>query len=60
MCKRNCICQVWDDDALHYVTYAQHLNHGKLIKQDNWAEWKASEHTQLEQYNTKGMFGAPY
>jgi hypothetical protein len=57
MCKRNCICQVWDGDALHYVTRDQHLTRGKLIKQDHWAELKASEYMQLDQYNAQGMFG---
>jgi hypothetical protein len=41
----------------HYVTGAQRLNHDKLIKQDYWAEWKASEYMQLDQYTAQVMFG---
>jgi hypothetical protein len=45
--------------VLHYVTHAQHLTCSKLIKHDNWAEWKASEYMQLDQYDTQGIFGEP-
>ncbi len=45
---------------LRYVARAQRLTHGKLIKQDYWAEWKASEYMQLDQYDTQGMFGEPH
>ncbi len=44
---------------LHHVTRAQRLTRSKLIKQDNWAKWKASEYTQLDQYDAQGMFGEP-
>ena len=35
------------------------LTRGKLLKQDDWCDWQASEFLQLDQYNAKGMFGAP-
>ncbi len=60
MCKRGCICQVWDSKVLHYVTHAQQLTCGRLIKQDKWAEWNLLEFTQLDQYEVHGMFGSPH
>jgi len=35
------------------------LTSGKLLKQDDWEEWKQSEYLQLDQYEEQGMFGAP-
>ncbi len=35
------------------------LTRGKLIKQQDWAEWQASEFLQLDQYDAQGMFGTP-
>lgn len=33
------------------------LTRGKLMKEDDWPEWKLSEWTQLDQYDKQGMFG---
>jgi hypothetical protein len=35
------------------------LTRGKLLKQDNWSDWQASEFLQLDQYDAQGMFGDP-
>ncbi len=35
LCNCNCIWQTWVGGVLHYITKAQHLTRGKLIKQDN-------------------------
>jgi hypothetical protein len=58
-CKCGCIPQVWDGKVLHYVTQAQRLTCGCLIKQDDWAEWNSSEFMQLDLYEAQGMFGSP-
>jgi hypothetical protein len=58
-CKHSHICKVWDSKVLHYVTRAQRLTRGHLIKQDDWQEWNSSEFTQLNQYEAQGMFGSP-
>ena len=42
-----------------YVTRVMRLTRGKLLKQDNWCDWQASEFLQLDQYDAQGMFGAP-
>jgi hypothetical protein len=59
LCNRNRIRQIWDSGVLHYITKAQHLTRGKLIKQDDWGDWNSSEFTQLDQYKAQGLFGAP-
>ena len=48
-----------DGDVFNYVTVAMKLTHGKLLKTEDWDVWNSSEHTQLDQYDTQGMFGAP-
>ncbi len=35
------------------------LTRGKLLKQDDWAEWNKSEHLQLDQHDKQYMFGDP-
>lgn len=35
------------------------LTRRKLIKQDDWNEWKTSEHKQLNQYEAQQTFGQP-
>ncbi len=46
-------------DALNYVTRVMQLTHGKLLWQDDWCDWQASELLQLDQYNVQSMFGLP-
>jgi hypothetical protein len=57
--NHNHIRQMWDSGVLHYITKAQHLTRGKLIKQNNWINWNGSEFIQLDQYKAQGMFGEP-
>ncbi len=35
------------------------LTRGKLLRQDDWADWQESEYLQLNQYDSQGMFGDP-
>jgi hypothetical protein len=35
------------------------LTRGKLLRQDDWADWQESEFLQLNQYISQGMFGDP-
>jgi len=35
------------------------LTRGKLLKQPDWDDWRASEYLQLDQYFNQGMFGVP-
>jgi hypothetical protein len=42
-----------------YVTQVMQLTRGKLLKQDDWQDWQASEFLQLDQYDARGMFGDP-
>ena len=52
--------QVVDDgDVLNYVTWVMKLTRGKLLQQDDWTDWQASEYLQLDQYDAQGMFGLP-
>lgn len=53
------IRQSWDGGVLHYLTRANKLTRGVLIKQDDWLEWQQSEFLQLDQYELQGMFGDP-
>jgi hypothetical protein len=46
-------------EVLQYVTRVRHLTRGKLLKQEDWSDWEASEFLQLDQYNAQGMFGDP-
>jgi hypothetical protein len=46
-------------DVLNYVTCVMRLTHGKLLRQDNWCNWQASEFLQLDQYDAQKMFGLP-
>ncbi len=46
-------------DVYQYVTRVMRLTWGKLLKQDDWQDWQASEFLQLNQYNAQGMFGDP-
>ena len=47
------------DDVRQYVTRVMRLTRGKLLKQDDWSDWQASEFLQLDQYDEQGMFGDP-
>ena len=46
-------------DVLNVVTRVMRLTRGKLLKQQDWDEWQASEYLQLDQYDEQGMFGIP-
>ena len=46
-------------DVLNIVTSVMRLTQGKLLKQQDWDEWQASEYLQLDQYDTQGTFGIP-
>jgi hypothetical protein len=35
------------------------LTRGKLLHQDDWSEWQTLEFLQLDQYDSKDMFGTP-
>jgi len=50
---------VGDGDVLKYVTRVMKLTRGKLLQQDDWTDWQASEYLQLDQYDAQGMFGTP-
>jgi hypothetical protein len=56
----NHIRQIWDGGVLHYITKAQRLTRGWLIKQDDWSDWNSLEFIQLDQYEAQGMFGEPH
>lgn len=53
------ICRSWDGGVLHYLSWANKLMRGLLLKQSNWAEWQQSKFLQLDQYKLQGMFGDP-
>ena len=55
----NMIRQSWDGGVLQYLTRANKLTRGVLIKQSDWLEWQQSEFLQLDQYELQGMFGDP-
>jgi hypothetical protein len=46
-------------DVRQYVKRVMHLTRGKLLLQDDWSDWQASEFLQLDQYDAQGMFGDP-
>jgi len=46
-------------NVLNYTARAMKPTRGRLLKQDDWEEWKQSEYLQLNQYEEQGMFGAP-
>ncbi len=46
-------------DVRQYVTRVMSITQGKLLQQDNWPNWQASEFLQLDQYDAQGMFGNP-
>ncbi len=48
-----------DGDVLNYTTKVMKLTRGKLIQQQDWADWQSSEYLQLNQYKDQGMFGSP-
>ena len=48
-----------DGGVLNRVTHANRITRGKLMKQDDWSYWEASEFLQLEQYVKQLMFGDP-
>jgi hypothetical protein len=50
---------VIDGDIRNVVTKVMKLTRGKLLKQDDWADWNESEHLQLDQYDKQYMFGDP-
>ncbi len=50
---------VINGDVWNVVTKVMKLIRGKLLKQDDWADWNESEHSQLDQYDKEYMFGDP-
>jgi hypothetical protein len=44
-------------EVRQYITQVMCLTRGKLLKQDDWHDWQASEFLQLDQYDAQGMFG---
>ena len=38
---------------------SKRLTRSKLKHQDDWEDWRAAEHAQLDQYDKQGMFGPP-
>ncbi len=44
---------VEDGDVLKYVTRVMKLTRGKLLQQDDWTDWQASEYLQLDQKKLK-------
>jgi hypothetical protein len=46
-------------EVLNYTTRVMKLTRGKLLRQDDWADWQESEYLQLNQYDCQGMFGDP-
>jgi hypothetical protein len=36
-----------------------HLTRGRLLKQDDWNDWRDSEYLQLNQYWDQGCLGTP-
>ncbi len=45
--------------VLNYVTWVMRLTQGKLLLQDDWSIWQASEFLQLDQYDAQKMFRPP-
>jgi hypothetical protein len=45
--------------VLNLTTESHKLTRRILLKQDDWDEWKQSEHLQLDQYEKQFMFGEP-
>jgi hypothetical protein len=45
--------------VLNLTTKSNKLTHQKLLDQDDWKDWKSSEHLQLDQYEKQFMFGTP-
>ena len=50
---------VIDGGVHNTVTQMMKLTRGKLMRDDDWCDWEASEATQLDQYDKQGMFGDP-
>jgi hypothetical protein len=46
-------------NILNYTTRIMKLTWGKLMNQDDWTNWQASEFLQLDQYDEQAMFGNP-
>ena len=46
-------------EVRQYVTRVMRLTRGKLLQQNDWSDWQASEFLQLDQYDAQGMFGDP-
>ena len=46
-------------DVLNYITDVMKLTRGKLRRQDDWSEWQTLEFLQLDQYDSRDMFGTP-
>ena len=40
-------------------TFVHSLTRGKLVKQEDWAEWESAEKNQLDLYETQNMFSKP-
>ena len=45
-----------DNDVLNFTVDAMKLTRKKLVKTEEWPEWLAKEHEQLDQYEAQGMF----
>jgi hypothetical protein len=48
-----------DRDVLNYVTRVMKLTREKSLQQEDWTDWQELEYLQLDQYDTRGMFGNP-
>jgi hypothetical protein len=46
-------------EVRQYITRVMRLTQGKLLQQNDWSDWQASEFLQLDQYDAQGMFGDP-
>ena len=46
-------------DVNNYTTRVMCLTRGRLLKQDDWTDWQDSEYLQMNQHDSKGMFGNP-
>jgi hypothetical protein len=46
-------------DVLNYVTCVMRLTCRKLLWQEDWSDWQASEFLQLNQYDAQTKFGLP-
>ena len=50
---------VEDGEVMNLTTKVMKLTRGKLMKQNDWEDWRRSEFLQLDQYEQQHMFGLP-